>query len=117
MASDSIPLLQLMQTKGVGARSLARVLDRLQRDQVTLREFVALDPEEIVDQFGLTADQARSIGASEETATQMAEMLESKNVRSVLLGSPAYPSRLTSILGDKAPAVLFLAGRQRAHPL
>jgi DNA protecting protein DprA len=110
MVSDMIPLLQLLQTKGVGPRSLARVLTRLQEEQQSLDDFVALDPEEIARRFGLTREQAHSIRANGENAASLAELLEQQKVRTALRGGPLYPSRLDKVLGDKAPPVLFLAG-------
>ncbi len=110
MASETVPLLQLMQTKGIGPRSLARLLDRLEHDDLSLPDFMALETEEIVARFGLNAEQACSLHANEETATQLAESLEQHAVRTVLRGSPWYPARLKTVLGDKAPPVLFLAG-------
>src|SRR4029077_5017246 len=110
MISESVALLQLMQTKGVGPRSVARVLDLLKQDQLSLNEFVAMEPAAMVDRFGLKKDQACSIRENEETAARMADLLEEHNIRTVLRGSALYPSQLKTVLGDKAPPVLFVAG-------
>ena len=110
MVSESIPLLQLMQTKGIGPRSVARVLDLLEQGEMSLHEFVAMAPAEMVGRFGLKTDQARSIQANEENAAQLAELLEMHNVRTALRGNSLYPERLRTVLGDKAPPVLFVAG-------
>lgn len=110
MVSEAIPLLQLMQTKGVGPRSIARVLDLLEQDQLSLHEFVELKPEEMAVRFGLKKDQAFSIQANEEIAAQMADLLDEQNIRTVMRGSSLYPSQLTEVLRDKAPPVLFVGG-------
>src|SRR5262245_4436423 len=106
MIRDSVALLQLMQTKGVGARSLARLLDLLEQDHLSLNEFVTMAPEEITARFGLKREQALSIRGNEEIAA----FLEEHNIRTVLRGDDRYPSRLKSVLRDKAPPVLFMAG-------
>jgi predicted Rossmann fold nucleotide-binding protein DprA/Smf involved in DNA uptake len=110
MVTESAPLLQLMQTKGLGPRSLARVIDLLGQDKLSLRDFVALATEEMVDRYGLKVEQASAIHANEPIARQLAEVLEHHRVRPVLRGGSSYPSRLQSILGDRAPPVLFTAG-------
>lgn len=110
MITESVPLLQLMQTKGLGTRSLARIMDALAQEELSLRDFVDLTPEEMVNRFGLKEEQASGIHANEKIAIQLVETLEHRHVRPVLRGSSSYPARLQSILGDKAPPVLFLAG-------
>jgi DNA processing protein len=110
MTSEAVALLQLMQTKGVGPRSVARVLDVLKQDELSLTEFVAMEPADIVVRFGLKKDQASSIRDNEEPAARMAGLLEEHNIRTVLRGSSLYPAKLSAVLGDKAPPVLFMAG-------
>src|SRR5205807_6973508 len=109
MMSESVPLLQLMQTKGLGPRSLTRVLDLLDQEQLTLADFVALDPDEMVSRYRLKSEQALSIQENEETAVKIAEQLEHHGVHVVLRGTSLYPPRLSSLLGDKAPPALFIA--------
>jgi DNA processing protein len=110
MRRDSIPLLQLMQTKGVGPRSVARVLDLLEQDSLSLRDFVDLPVEDMAERFRLREDQARSIQANEGPAERTAEMLDSNHIRTVLRPTAAYPERLKAVLGEQAPPVLFVAG-------
>jgi DNA processing protein len=85
-------------------------LDRLERDQLTLHDFVSLEPADIVERFGLKKDQASAIHKNEGPAADMAELLEERRVRTVLRGGPSYPDRLKAVLGKQAPPVLFVAG-------
>src|SRR5262245_9799380 len=110
MTTEAVPLLQLMQTKGIGPRSLARLLDRLEQDQLSLPDFMALDVEEIAARFGLNEEQACALHANHETAAQVAELLEENSIQTVLRGGASYPARLKSLLADKSPPVLFIAG-------
>lgn len=110
MVTEAAPLLQLMQTKGLGPRSLARLLDLLAQHELSLREFVAMAPEAMVSRYGLTEEQASAIHSSGQSALQLAETLEQRHIRPVLRGTSSYPARLQSVLGDKAPPALFLAG-------
>lgn len=111
MLNESVPLLMLMQTKGIGPRSLGRLLDQLERDHLSLNEFLDLDEVEMVERFHLTGDQAVSLHADREGVVSLADALESHGIRTVRRGSEVYPSRLDTVLGEKAPPVLFLAGR------
>ena len=124
MQTESVPLLQLMQAKGIGSRSLARVLDRLEQDKVSLREFVALEPEEMV-RFDLKEDQARAIHTNEEPAVRTAELLEDHRIRTIMRSSSEYPER-SSVLGSmpwfclsrlaqSAPAAVGFAGHGRTE--
>jgi predicted Rossmann fold nucleotide-binding protein DprA/Smf involved in DNA uptake len=85
-------------------------MDLLAQDSLSLRDFVALAPGEIVDRYGLKEEQAAAIHANEQIANDLAEVLEDRHVRPVMRGGSSYPSRLQSVLGDQAPPALFLAG-------
>lgn len=110
MASEVVPLLQLMQTKGIGLRSLAKILNRLDDDALSLGDILAMEAAELMVRFGLTVEQVHAVHANAEPAARLAELLDEHGVRTVLRGSPAYPARLTTVLSDKAPPVLFIAG-------
>jgi DNA processing protein len=110
MVTETVPLLQLMQTKGIGPRAISRVMELLARDELSLRDFVRLAPEEMVNRYGLKEEQAAAIHANEQAALQMAELLEDRHIRAVLRGGSSYPARLQEVLGDRAPSALFLAG-------
>lgn len=110
MGDELIAVLQVMQTKGIGPRSLARLLDRLEHDNLSLCDFVDLQAEEIAAQFGLTQEQAVSLRANDETAARIAQLLEEHGVRMLLRNSRSYPARLQTVLADKTPPVLFTGG-------
>src|SRR5262245_5229401 len=106
----TVPLLQLMQTKGIGPRSLGRLLDRLEQAGLSLDGFTALEAEEIAARFDLSEEQISSLHANLETAVQLAERLKQQGVQTVLRSDPSYPERLKTVLADKSPPVLFIAG-------
>jgi DNA processing protein len=110
MQNEVVCLLQLMQTKGVGPRSLARILDRLELENLPLSDFVGLESEELAVRFGLTEDQVRSIQTNEEVAERTAEMLEDQGVRVFVRTGPEYPVRVKTVLANQAPPVLFVMG-------
>ena len=108
--SDSVPVLQLMQTKGLGPRALSRLIDSLDQENLTPAEFVALSPKEMTGRFGLNEEQANTIRSNERIATELSELLDRHNVRLFLRNSSSYPPRLQAVLKDKAPPVLFVGG-------
>lgn len=110
MAGETVPLLQLMQTRGIGPRTLARLLDRLEQDNLSLSDLMDMAAEELVATFGLTEVQVRAFQANGDAAAQIAELLDEHDVRTLQRGSPKYPTRLSLVLADKAPPVLFVAG-------
>jgi DNA protecting protein DprA len=107
--TDQVAILQLMQTKGVGTRTLARTLLKLSEEGRSASELIAASADELM-QFGLKPEAARAISTGRDTAEQVAEELERRGVRMLVRGSPEYPSRLSRILANHAPPVLFVVG-------
>jgi DNA processing protein len=113
MVSESVAILQLLQTKGFGPRSLDRVLTVLGHEEHTLQEFIELDPDEIASKYALKKDLVESIPDSRQPALELAEQLEERGIRVVSRLHESYPRRLVKILGDKAPPVMFMAGNDQ----
>ena len=107
--NDQVALLQLMQAKGVGTRTLARTLSKLGEEGRSAAELVAASADELT-RFGLKPDAARAVGTGRDTAEKVAEELARRGIRMLVRGNPEYPVRLTGVLGDDAPPVLFAAG-------
>jgi DNA protecting protein DprA len=110
MATEMASLLRLMCIKGIGPRSLSKLLDRLDQQGLSLTEFLNLEAETIVAGFGLNEEQASAIVSDDGTAAQLAQRLEENGVRTVLRSDDLYPDHLKTVLQDKTPPVLFLAG-------
>jgi len=107
--NDQVAILQLMQTKGVGSRTLARALSKLTEEGRSAAELVAASADELM-QFGLKPHAARAVATGRGTAEKIAEELDSRGVRMLVRGYPEYPARLSRVLADEAPPVLFVAG-------
>jgi DNA protecting protein DprA len=110
MMPEPVPLLQLVQTPGLGSRTLSSLLDRLAAAELSIAEFVRLPSSAMVERYGLTDKVATAIHSTERPAQQLAELLGERHIRPILRGGAAYPSRLNEILGDRTPPVLFVAG-------
>jgi len=111
MRSETIPLLQLLQTRGVGLRAVSKVMDRLSSERLSLSDFIDLTPESIRDGYGLTYAQAASITENLSSAEGIAEVLDSRGIRTILRSDAEYPPRLKDALDGHAPPVLFAMNR------
>lgn len=108
--SERTAILQLMQTRGVGPRTLAQTLVRLAREGRSAADLVDAPADELTALYGFKPDVARTLGNAQRQAEELAEELERHDVRMLVRGTADYPARLTRVLGTDAPPVLFLAG-------
>ncbi len=103
-------ILQLMRTEGVGARTLARLLGVLSSEQLELEDLFSADSAELLQRCKLPGDFAARVGTDFEEAEQLRQELEGQSIRMLVLGRAGYPSRLTDVLGEASPPVLFVHG-------
>jgi DNA processing protein len=108
--NTQVAVLQLMLAKGVGQRTLFRLLERLRSENYFVSDFVDAPISEMTGPFALKPESADSIKAVREEATALTEELDRHSVRTLVLGTSDYPSYLEESLGKSAPPVLFAAG-------
>ncbi len=112
--NEDTALLQLMLARGVGARTLSRVLSKLAIRNLSVSEFVRSDVETLVREYGLKPESVRSLSEKEDDAVDTAEILADHGVRLLVVGREGYPARLTAFLQNNAPPVLFAQGNSEA---
>ncbi len=103
-------ILQLMQTEGVGARTLARLLCVLSSEERELEDLFSADSAELFQRCKLPGNFAARIGTDFEEAERLRQELEEQSIRMLVLGRAGYPSRLIDMLGETSPPVLFVHG-------
>ena len=103
-------MVQMLLTSGLGARTLARLLERASALGIDVRDVIELAPEELVDQFDLRPGIAEALPDMRDRAAEIAELLEEHQIRMAPAHAEQYPERLMEILGGKAPPVLFSQG-------
>jgi Holliday junction resolvasome RuvABC DNA-binding subunit len=54
MTSESVAFLQLIQTKGIGPRTVARIMRRLEEDRLSLQDFLELNAHDVAARFDLS---------------------------------------------------------------
>ncbi len=108
--SAQIPALQLFQTKGLGFKSFTRILKMLQKEERSLEDFARASIEELVAKYKLGYNVAESFSNSLKDAENLANDLRREGVSILVKGEPPYPQRLSILLGDEAPPILFIKG-------
>jgi DNA protecting protein DprA len=111
MNSSDAAILQLLLTRGVGPRTIERVLTAAAaagQDLADLRR----GPEESWVGLGLKPEQAQGVVAAREQAERLADELDARGVLLLTSGRAGYPSRLARAGEGKAPPVLFARGNR-----
>src|SRR3989442_1666435 len=107
--ADSVTLLRLFATKGIGPRAISRALMVAESRRASLGELMrSEDPAFVNDIY--PADRASRGGfalAEEDTARHLWDELRAAGVRLLVRGAQDYPDRLLVSKGDAAPPVLF----------
>ena len=113
-ASDSeLCLIALSDTEGIGPASMAALRRLARRRAEPLHRVLALAPEVLAGKAGLTAAAAMvltRVGSPRAHGRMVLEEAARTGTRVVCAGRPDYPARLTALLGEQAPPVLFLRG-------
>lgn len=106
--------LALLNTPGIGGRTLTRILTRCDLLSVQPYDFMRLSMETMVEEYGLKRSVAENwvVGREGrlEVAKRLAAQMEAQGVRLVTLADASYPSLLESIDPDP-PGVLYLYGQ------
>jgi DNA protecting protein DprA len=101
-----------MQTKGLGTKSLQKLLLRVNSDLDELQALVEADPDELTRDFGLSQIVAAEIADARDDATRISEELDRHGITILVWGTRAYPVGLAEKLGETAPPVLFFHGNE-----
>lgn len=110
MKSENLGLLQLMLAKGVGAKSLSRIMQNLRDSSWQLLDVPTMSAEDLVRTVGLRPDVAKSVVDSNLNAQELDKELVRQSIVMLTVDHPNYPSILTKRLGADAPPVLFAIG-------
>jgi DNA processing protein len=110
MNSKDTTWLQLLITRGIGPRTVARVLssvvgrglDPADVGKVTVNDWL---------QFGLKPAKAALVAAARQEAEQLRERLEVAGTHLLVKGTASYPGRLARYGGVEAPPLLFARGK------
>ena len=108
-----IPILQFIQAKGAGEAVLKRFLAFSATRGAGAAQELSSSVDFLVREFGLGDDIARNIVDARCSAEKLADELANQLVEIIWLGEKSYPERLSQILKNDAPPVLFVKGNQK----
>jgi DNA processing protein len=103
-------IVQMLLTSGLGARTLARLLKKANDTGVSAIEIVKQSPEDLVREFNLRPGVAEALPDMRGQAEEITALLEEYQVSLISAYDDCYPERLTKVLDNKAPPVLFAQG-------
>lgn len=108
--NNEISILQLMHTPGLGTRTLSKIISLYNSIETDFRGTLLDYLPEFVEKLRLQ-DVLSSVNQSGyESAVQLYDELQKHQITILIRGDSAYPRRLSTILGDYAPPVLFARG-------
>ncbi len=112
MSSD-VAILQLMQTPGLGVKTLGRLLTRLAAEERPVEDLLSAPPDELVRNYALKKEIATAFQGQGDEASRLSDTLRSHEISVVSISMPEYPAKLKRVLKESAPPVLFVSGNQR----
>ncbi len=107
MIAEAASILNLLLTKGVGAKTISEIVDYLAAHNLP-REEIGL--ESLADALQWRAEFKNSAMAVQSQAAELAEELQRQNIQILVRGFGRYPQKLAQVLGRNAPPVLFAKG-------
>lgn len=103
-------ILQLLSAKGMGAKSIGKLLKRLASEGYPVEEFVETPLSQMTEDYKLSADCATGIKEAQPDSAALAEELAARDVTLLDISSDDYPSGLQNTLQADAPPLLFCWG-------
>ncbi len=107
---NEIPLLQLIHTKGIGEAALRRLAEACARDKLSIDGALRRGAPWLSQALGVSEEIVGNIAGAADAAARLWEDLRRQGVSIIWLGDNHYPARLKAVLGNQAPAFLFLKG-------
>jgi len=103
-------ILHLMQTEGIGLRTLTRLLRTLTSEGRSPAGLLEATEVELKEHYRLPPNLAARVTADLEQIDRLREELDKHDVRMIAYGAAGYPTELAATLDNQAPPVLFTRG-------
>ncbi|RKX26791.1 MAG: DNA-binding protein [Candidatus Zixiibacteriota bacterium] len=108
--TNEAAILQLMNARGIGPRTLGKLLERLRFEGYQVSDFVEAPNSQLIEAYGLKPDIVESMKSARDLGELLFDELSTHSIRLLTIGAENYPSLLASSLEQSAPPVLFAAG-------
>jgi DNA processing protein len=109
-SEDSIIILRLLTTSGVGTRTVSRIVNDISFRKVNIGDIPKLTEYELMKRYKLELKAVKAFLTGNELANQLWNNIRKEGIDIVLKGDEEYPVHLTNALHDDAPPVLFYKG-------
>src|SRR5260370_17894229 len=93
-AGDLLVVLRLQSARGIGSRTLGRILDDCLERGVTPAEIASLGAEELEIRYRLSPESARAFQINEDALKVHLKTLNDRSVQVLFRGWPGYPRPL-----------------------
>jgi len=103
-------ILTLLLTKGLGPKSIGRIIDMSSFENNSSWDISAIGPDEITSQFKIKYDIAKEVHNTIVKAEALLDDLQQNNIKILVRGREEYPKALENALGLDAPPILFAKG-------
>ncbi len=103
-------ILTLLLTKGLGPKSIGRIIDISSFKSNSSWDISAIGPDEITSQFKIKYDIANEVHNTIVKAEALLKDLQQNNIKILVRGREEYPKTLENTLGPDAPPILSAKG-------
>jgi DNA protecting protein DprA len=103
-------ILTLLLTKGLGPKSVGRIIDMSSFKSNSSWDISAMGPNEITGQFKIRHDIAKEVHNTIIKAEALLSEFRQSNIKILVRGREEYPKALENSLGPDAPPILFAKG-------
>ena len=112
--TDSIESLAffLQQAPGVGAAGLRNVFRKLAHEDLEPRNLLNLEDWKLQKKLDLKPESISAPRSPADQAIELWQNLEANGITVLVRGFHGYPERLNFVLGDNAPAILYVTGNR-----
>ena len=112
--TDSIESLAffLQQAPGVGAAGLRNVFRKLAHEDLEPRNLLNLEDWKLQKKLDLKPESISALRSPADQAIELWQNLEANGITVLVRGFQGYPERLNFVLGDNAPAILYVTGNR-----
>ena len=109
---NPVPFLQLMHISGIGHATLNRLIRRMENQGISPEDLHHFSSDDLVYLCGFRPEWVHPFRTNHEQAEQTFEKLYSQGIQIVIPQDEFYPQRLSHILGNSAPPMLFVRGNR-----
>lgn len=112
--TDSIERLAffLQQAPGVGPAGLRNVFRKLAHEELEPQNLLSLEDWKLQKKLDLRPESISALRSPADHTVEIWHNLERNGITVLVRGFHGYPERLNLVLGDSAPAIIYVAGNR-----